>query len=120
MLLSGLRSSRDEARIVIKVRVREDHFLDSTVVNIVDSNPGPGTRLILRLEGAEVRWEPYEAGTEVAPSLRLPDEVARALLDALHLHFAGASDTRSLRADYNHERGRVDRLIGALIEGRQP
>lgn len=106
---------------MIKVKVREDHFLDSTVVNIVDRNgTATGANLIMRFEDGEVRWEPYEPGTEVKASLRLPDEVARALLDALHQHFAGATDARSLRADYNHERGRVDRLIGALIEGRQP
>jgi hypothetical protein len=50
------------------------------------------------------------------PALRMPDEMARALLDALSAHYGGTSDTRTLRSDLLHERGRVDKVTGALID----
>ena len=53
-----------------------------------------------------------------APSLRLRDDLARALLDALAVHYGGTGDTRTLRKDYEHERGRVDSLISHLMGGR--
>ncbi len=48
------------------------------------------------------------------PTFRLDHEQARAVLDALTVHFQGAEDTRALRRDYDAERGRVDKLTGAL------
>lgn len=47
-------------------------------------------------------------------TLILPTDMARALLDALAVHFGGTGTARELRADYNHERGRVDKLITTL------
>lgn len=60
-----------------------------------------------RTEGATV---------EGGPSLRLPEDIARALLDALVAHYGGHSDMRRLRADYDQERKRVDKMIDHLIE----
>lgn len=51
-----------------------------------------------------------------APTLRIPDEVARPLLDALANHYGGTSDSRTLRRDYEAERARVDKLIDAAIQ----
>jgi len=45
------------------------------------------------------------------PTLRIEDGLAKALLDALSRHYAGTSDSRMLREDYLHERGRVDKFI---------
>jgi len=45
----------------------------------------------------------------------VPEGAARALLDALSLHFGGTGDTRQLRRDFDAERGRVDKLTDALI-----
>lgn len=56
---------------------------------------------------------PGELGA-IGPTLDIPEEVARALLDALTRHFHGGSDTRQLRADYDAERARVDRLIAII------
>lgn len=50
------------------------------------------------------------------PTLSLTNDVARALLDALTRHYQGASDMHTVRADLLHERGRVDRLITAVID----
>jgi len=49
--------------------------------------------------------------------LRLPDDVARALLDALASHYGGTSDVQTLRRDYEAERKRVDTFIAHLTSG---
>lgn len=46
--------------------------------------------------------------------LRIPEDAARALYDALAQHFAGEAGGRQTRTDLMHERGRVDRLIETL------
>jgi hypothetical protein len=61
-------------------------------------------------------WEPVPQSTDVAPTVFLRDDEARALLAKLQEHFHGGDDTRQLRADYNDERARVDRLIG-IVDG---
>lgn len=49
--------------------------------------------------------------------LSLPSDVARALYEALADHFGHSGhDTRALRKDYDAERGRVDRLLDALVK----
>lgn len=83
-----------------------------------------GVRLAVRREGAGpgalLQWEqptlvtvvegPAEPGQ--ATWLRLDEEDARAIYEALADHFGHAGhDIRSLRKDYEAERARVDRLI---------
>lgn len=58
-----------------------------------------------------------EGAAPLEPSLRLEEDVARALLDALAQYFGGTSESLTLRRDYLDERSRVDRLIKHLIEG---
>lgn len=48
------------------------------------------------------------------PTIDLPTDVARALLEALAQHFGGTGDVRQLRKDHDAERARVDKLIGTL------
>lgn len=50
----------------------------------------------------------------VPPHLVVPEGLARALLDALAEHFGGTSVGRQARADFLHERGRVDKLIDTV------
>jgi hypothetical protein len=73
---------------------------------------------ILRLGGSDsftASWDEIPADGEIiSPTLRLDDDTARALLDALARHYEGAEDTRALRRDYDGERKRVDGLIGHL------
>ena len=48
--------------------------------------------------------------------LRIREDDARALYDALADHFGHAGhDTRALRKDYDAERARVDKMLAALI-----
>lgn len=73
---------------------------------------------ILRLAADGFRtWEPIEnPGAEIKPTLTLGHEEARALLDGLAEHYQGASDTRLIRQDRDHERGRVDKLLDVVAE----
>lgn len=60
-------------------------------------------------------WPDPAASPPGDATMALPDDVARALMDELVRHYHGASDTVALRRDYDHERGRVDKLTDALI-----
>lgn len=52
----------------------------------------------------------------VDPTFGLPFEAAYALYTALAQFFEQAPESVSIRKDYDAERARVDRLIGAIIE----
>lgn len=58
-------------------------------------------------------------GAIVEPTLTIPEDMARALLDALAAHFGGVSEVQTLRKDYDAERARVDRLVGFLTRAEQ-
>lgn len=71
-----------------------------------------------------LRWTGHAENIERDPGTTLPDdaflalddEVARALHEALADYYGGTGhDTRALRADYDAERKRVDKLIEHLI-----
>lgn len=85
--------------------------------SLADNRP-----MVMRLQGEDGRapwtsWETVEDPTaEIAPTLFLGHEEARVLLDALAQHYQGASDMRLLRADRDHERGRVDKLLDVVSE----
>lgn len=102
---------------MIKVRVADVFaFAGGVGVQVIQDEPGLGRR-ILRLaeDSASYRWETVPEGCAVEPTMVLPDEVARPLLDALTRHYQGASDAHTVRADLLHERGRVDKVTDALI-----
>lgn len=67
--------------------------------------------------GEWVELDPNIAN-DIAPTLRIDDAMARALLDALAAHFGGTSEVQTLRKDYLAERARVDKMIDALIVSR--
>lgn len=60
-------------------------------------------------------WEDQQIFVDVEPTMRLSHDFARALLDALLRYYQGSGDYHTLRADYIHERDRVDKMIDALI-----
>lgn len=50
--------------------------------------------------------------------LKLPEDIARAMYEALAEHFGHSGhDTRALRKDYDAERARVDRMLDHLLRG---
>lgn len=74
------------------------------------------TVTLIERPGTPGTTEVVEPATDPGPSVTLDDDMAVALLDALARHYRRATDTGTLRADYEHERGRVDKAIGALTE----
>jgi hypothetical protein len=95
--------------------VRSNPIAETIEVAIAITGDAP--RGLVELGFRSARWEPFEPGT-TSPTITIPDDVARALLDALAAHYGGTGDTRQLRRDYDDERKRVDRLIAALT-GRE-
>ncbi|MCW2904125.1 MAG: hypothetical protein JWO67_6390 [Streptosporangiaceae bacterium] len=71
--------------------------------------------LLMRLaEDGHEEWVEVHPAEHIPPTLTVPDDVGRALLDSLVRHYHGAEDTRALRKDYDDERSRNDRLTGTL------
>lgn len=107
---------------MISARIREDSFGDGIDIAII-MKPGEysdGVRRILHIVGIDPdgrltqRWDEMVPGAAREPTLTLTDDEARALLAALHTHYSGVEDTRTLRRDYDHERGRVDKLADVI------
>ena len=77
---------------------------------------------ILRLTGGTPEtspahsWEPLDPAVETRPTIRLGMEAALALQEALSELRLGRGEYRALRADYDAERARVDRMLGALLD----
>jgi hypothetical protein len=108
---------------VIRAFVSDNLIGFRVAVTLVRTPEGQGVHdgnaWILRLAGDPIHagWERIEdSAAEVRPTLTLGHEEARALLDGLAEHYQGASDTRLLRQDRDHERGRVDKLLDVVAE----
>jgi hypothetical protein len=101
---------------MMRAYIQESLASLAVAVYLVEGDEGQ-ERYIQRHIGGDV-WQrellPAAAATQIEPSLTLSNGQARALLDALSSHYAGASDTRQLRADYDAERRRVDKMLDAL------
>jgi hypothetical protein len=50
------------------------------------------------------------------PTFQIQEELARELYAALGRLFQGEPDTTASRADYLHERGRVDKMIDKVLD----
>lgn len=90
-------------------------------VAIVDQDENGRVHRILRSSGSSFvapwEWEEidHNAG-DVTPTLRLPGEAGRALLDALVRHYDGGEDTRRLRADYDAALRRSDEKDAVITD----
>lgn len=100
--------------------VKDDWQMGGVAVAVIRERAG--SRELLTWVSGEVRVLDRE-GSAADPAemwdswLRLPEDDARALYEALAEHFGHAGhDIRALRKDYDAERARVDRLIGAVIK----
>ena len=92
-----------------RVVVENDFALDGLAVKMADSH-STGLLVVEPMELVLTRHEPATY-VDPKPALRLPSELARTLLDGLVHHFGGTNEVLSLRADYLHERQRVDKFI---------
>lgn len=109
---------------MIRVFIADDFIGAGIAVSIVLDHAGdhsqPPERRIMRVaEKGHIDFVPVDPMTATdgvtAPTFRLCDDMARALLEELTRHYHGADDSRALRRDYDAERGRVDKLTDALI-----
>lgn len=105
---------------MIRAFIREDLLGMSLGIALIQESDGHPRRILRIVEGGTdtvYRWEDLPDPPTpdiVAPTLQLGDSEARALLEALARHYAGADDVRALRRDYDHERTRVDGLTSTL------
>ena len=95
-----------------------DYISQGITVNIIRRN-GDRTDMLMDLGTVDTFpiWRTIEPATQAPPGLRIPDDVAKALLDALLDHYRGGHDARQLRKDYDAERARVDIFIKHLTKG---
>ena len=96
-----------------RVRILPDAAMDGIAVQVARPLPGSGVVEVLTWQQSSVTVEPavHPAGEA---SLKVDDGLGRALLDALAAHYGGTTGGRQQRADFEHERGRVDRLLDTL------
>jgi hypothetical protein len=106
---------------VIRALVGDDPNSFGVRIAIINQpEDGAYPREVLRIVGDEkgvhhFSWLQVEPMALAEPTMQIPAEFARALLDGLQRYFQGAEDTRALRQDYDAERKRVDKLTDALI-----
>jgi hypothetical protein len=67
-------------------------------------------------EWGGLSWTPIDPMEGAPATLKISHEFGRALLDALLRHYQGSGDYHQLRKDYEHEQGRVDRLITVVSD----
>jgi hypothetical protein len=111
---------------MMKAFIETDRMtFDSLLIFIVEEHPGdinrPAQRWVLHTDrtGVIQSTAVTENPSAIPPSMRLPEEAGRALLESLMRHFHGAEDTRALRQDYDAERTRVDTLLAALVQAQR-
>lgn len=105
--------------MTIRAHIAQKYWADSVEVFLVDHLEMGLVRVLYMDETGTYHWEEHaEAANDVKPTLVLPADSGRALLQALVEHYQGAEDTRALRRDYDAERKRVDvqgTLIGEIV-----
>lgn len=98
---------------MIRAHVSERHFGHAVDIFIVDHQED-GKRILRMNEDGSSTWSDVISGSPAytadtpKPTMSLPWDTARTVLDALTQHYKGAEDTRQLRCDYDAERKRVD------------
>jgi hypothetical protein len=101
-----------------KVYVESDFIFDGIKIAVVLRQSVDSAQVMIwttavqEVDRAEAAMVPDDA------FLRLPDDTARALYEALSAHYGGnVVDATRLRKDYDAERGRVDAFIRHLTVG---
>lgn len=107
---------------MIRAYVHDQHYGDRIAISIILTQPDDlADKRILRLsvvnhDYVTTSWEAMARDEAPQPTLQLPHDAAHALLAALTNHYQGVDDQRALRADYDAERKRVDRLIDTVAQ----
>lgn len=106
---------------MIRAHVSERHFGHAVDIFIVDHQED-GKRILHMNEDGSSTWSDVISGSAAyaadtpKPTVSLPWETARTVLDALTQHYQGAEDTRQLRRDYDAERKRVDGQTAVIAD----
>ena len=95
--------------------IRENPVMRSLEVTVGEVYPEVVTYVTSIGSGGVEKWQ-AERGTYDGQSLNMPMDMARALHDALAEYFGDTSSARQLRADFVHERDRVDKLIDTITK----
>jgi hypothetical protein len=86
------------------------------IVRHRDGFDSPPTE-ILHMSGNSHTWDPVDFHSDdVEPTFWLEEPCGSALLEGLAAHFGNTGDWRTLRADLEHERGRVDKLTNGMLD----
>jgi hypothetical protein len=104
-----------------RIRIQPDAAMDGIAIQVARRVGDSG-----HIE--QVRWSRDSqviSGGEAlavmpAPSIIFDDDLGRALLDALSSYYGGTTGGLQQRADFEHERARVDRLIAHLTREGGP
>lgn len=98
-----------------QAHVTDEFMIDGVAIYV--SMKHDRARQLLRIGAdGQQEWADHDPLTTADPTLKLPGEAARALLDALLRFYQGAADTQTIRADLIHERNRVDKLTSGLLQ----
>jgi len=101
----------------IKVLVNDNFAFtsDAVAIAIVLQHSHEERSIMHFTEEGFNRFDTAEPFVTANPTMVIPNDIARALLDALMRYYQGASDMHTVRADLLHERARVDKMIEATI-----
>lgn len=106
---------------MIRVHISHGPFADSVRIWVVN-HTDPGKRILhYSHDGQRLTWSDIDESSALtedspAPTLALPSEAGRALLDELARFYQGGEDTRALRRDYDNERKRVDEQAKVIAD----
>lgn len=106
----------NEERSPIRIAITDSFDVDGLAVTIGLRIDPSITRVGRINEYGSVQYEDVDPNTNITPTVRLSHDIARALLDALLRYYGGAPDSHTVRADLVHERGRVDKMLDALMD----
>jgi hypothetical protein len=80
--------------------------------------PGPARRIMRFASDGTISWQDHEPMTRADPSMRLPEGMGQALLEALQRHYGGTGEVQATQAILRREQDRVDKLTDALISSQ--
>ncbi len=95
----------------VRVFVTDSFEIDGVAITMGLRYSQEEVRVMRLREGGWAEYETVEPAVQTNPTLRLNNDFARALLEALLRYYNGSEDARTTRADLLHERERVDKLI---------